>query len=177
MQALNPMLVMLLIPFNNLVLYPAVTAGCELTALRRMGAGIAFAGTAWIVVGVMQLVLDHGTAFTIVWQVLPYALLTFGEVLVSTTGLEFAYSQAPLSMKSVIMSFWNLSVTIGNLWVLLANAGVQNATVTRFIATTGFGVTAFQMFFFAGFAFLAALAFGLVARTYPVLDHYRKQVG
>jgi POT family proton-dependent oligopeptide transporter len=30
------------------------------------------------------------------------------------------------------------------------------------------------MFFFAGFAFTAALAFGIVARTYPVGDHYRK---
>jgi POT family proton-dependent oligopeptide transporter len=30
------------------------------------------------------------------------------------------------------------------------------------------------MFFFAGFAFAAALAFGLVARSYPLADHYRK---
>jgi proton-dependent oligopeptide transporter, POT family len=177
MQALNPMLVMLLIPFNNLVLYPALMRfGYEVTALRRMTAGIVFAGLSWIVVGAMQLVLDHGDAFSITWQMLPYALLTFGEVLVATTGLEFAYSQAPLSMKGAIMSFWNLSVTIGNLWVLVANAGVQNASVTRFIASTGFGVTAFQMFFFAGFAFAAALAFGIVARTYPVVDHYRKHV-
>jgi proton-dependent oligopeptide transporter, POT family len=177
MQALNPALVMLLIPFNNLVLYPAVRRfGYELTALRRMTAGIAFAGLSWIVVGAMQLVLDHGNAFSITWQMLPYALLTFGEVLVATTGLEFAYSQAPLSMKGAIMSFWNLSVTIGNLWVLVANASVQSAPVTRFIGSTGFGVTAFQMFFFAAFAFAAALAFGVVARTYPVVDHYRKQV-
>ena len=69
-----------------------------------------------------------------------------------------------------------MSVTIGNLWVLVANAGAQNASLTRFIASTGFGVTAFQMFFFAGFAFAAALAFGIVARTYPVVDHYRKHV-
>ena len=96
------------------------------------------------------------------------------KYLVAATGLEFAYSQAPLSMKGAIMAFWNLSVTIGNLWVLVANAGVQNAVVTKFIASTGFGVTAFQMFFFAVFAFAAALAFGLVARTYPVVDHYRK---
>jgi proton-dependent oligopeptide transporter, POT family len=46
-----------------------------------MTLGIAFAGLAWIVVGVMQLVLDHGDVLTIMWQVLPYALLTFGEVL------------------------------------------------------------------------------------------------
>jgi len=176
MQALNPALVMLLIPFNNLVLYPFLRRlGYEVTALRRMTAGIAFAGLAWIFVGAMQLVLDHGNAFSITWQVLPYAFLTLGEVLVSATGLEFAYSQAPLSMKGAIMSFWNLSVTIGNLWVLVANAGVQNPTVTNLIASTGFGVTAFQMFFFAGFAFVAALAFGLVARAYPVADHYRQR--
>ena len=130
--------------------------------------------SSWIVVGAMQLVLDHGDVFTITWQVLPYVLLTFGEVLVATTGLEFAYSQAPLSMKGAIMAFWNLSVTIGNLWVLVANASVQNSAVTKFIASTGFGVTAFQMFFFAVFAFAAALAFGLVARTYPFVDHYRR---
>jgi POT family proton-dependent oligopeptide transporter len=42
MQALNPALVMLLIPFNNLVLYPAISRfGYELTPLRRMTAGIA----------------------------------------------------------------------------------------------------------------------------------------
>jgi proton-dependent oligopeptide transporter, POT family len=175
MQALNPALVMLLIPFNNLVLYPALRRfGYEPTALRRMTAGIAFAGVSWIVVGAMQLVLDRGNAFAITWQMLPYVLLTFGEVLVAATGLEFAYSQAPLSMKGAIMAFWNLSVTIGNLWVLVANAGVQNSVAMKFIASTGVGVTAFQMFFFAVFAFAAALAFGLVARSYPVVEHYRK---
>jgi len=30
------------------------------------------------------------------------------------------------------------------------------------------------MFFFAVFAFAAALALGLVARTYPFVDHYRR---
>jgi POT family proton-dependent oligopeptide transporter len=175
MQALNPLLVMVLIPFNNLVLYPALRRfGYEMTALRRMTAGIAFSGLSWIVVGIMQVVLDGGTLFSITWQVLPYALLTFGEVLVSATGLEFAYSQAPQAMKGVLMAFWNLSVTVGNLWVLVVNAGVKNDTVINFIKSSGFGVTAFQMFFFAVFAFIAALVFGLVARTYPLKDYYRQ---
>lgn len=175
MQALNPLLVMLLIPFNNLVLYPFLAKlGCEMTALRRMTAGIAFSGLSWVVVGAMQVALDGGNALSITWQVLPYALLTLGEVLVSATGLEFAYSQAPQAMKGALMSFWNLTVTVGNLWVLVVNKSVKNAAVTDFIASTGFGVTAFQMFFFAAFAFAAALAFGLVARSYPVADHYRR---
>jgi POT family proton-dependent oligopeptide transporter len=175
MQAINPLLVMLLIPLNNLLLYPALRRfGIEPTALRRMTLGIAFAGLSWIAVGTMQVVLDGGNVFSIVWQVLPYALLTLGEVLVSTTGLEFAYSQAPLAMKGTIMSFWSLSVTIGNLWVLIVNAAVRNDTVTSLISSTGFGLTAFQMFFFAGFAFAAALAFGLFAMRYRMIDHYRK---
>ncbi|MFZ6675699.1 oligopeptide:H+ symporter [Undibacterium sp. Xuan67W] len=175
MQALNPLLVMLLIPFNNLILYPLLKRiGVELTALRRMGLGIAFSGIAWIVVGMMQIAIDGGNALSITWQILPYALLTFGEVLVSATGLEFAYSQAPLAMKGVIMSFWNLSVTIGNLWVLLANSSVKSESVTTQIQSTGMSVTAFQMFFFAGFALLAALAFAIYARNYRVVNNYRK---
>ncbi len=174
MQALNPALVMLIIPFNNLVLYPALRRiGVEMTTLRRMTAGIALAGCAWVVIAIMQVLLDRGQVLSITWQVLPYALLTLGEVWVSATGLEFAYSQAPPAMKGALMSFFNLSVTIGNLWVLIANAGVRNSAVTDFIASTGFGVTAFQMFFFAAFAFGAALVFGLVARRYRVADHYR----
>jgi len=118
-------------------------------------------------------VLDGGTPFSITWQVLPYALLTLGEVLVSATGLEFAYSQAPPSMKGTIMSFWLLSVTFGNLWVLMTNAGVRHPAVTAQIANTGISETAFLMFFFAAFAFLAALVFVWYARRYPMQDHYR----
>jgi len=174
MQALNPALVMILIPFNNLVLYPMVEKmGIKVTALRRMGLGIALAGVAWIVVGIMQLWLDSGDRVSIVWQILPYAILTLGEVLVSATGLEFAYSQAPLSMKGTITSFWNLSVTIGNLWVLLSNVSVKSPSALEAIKSTGYSETACLMFFFAGFALLAATLFGLVARRYPMQDNYR----
>jgi POT family proton-dependent oligopeptide transporter len=175
MQALNPLLVMLLIPFNNLVLYPALRrAGLEVTALRRMGVGIALAGAAWVAAGGLQLWIDGGQRVSIGWQVVPYLLLTFGEVLVSATGLEFAYSQAPAAMKGTIMSFWSLSVTFGNLWVLVTNAAVRDPAVLSRIAATGLGENAFLMFFFAAFAFLAALAFALYARRYPVQDHYRR---
>ena len=175
MQALNPMLVMLLIPFNNLVLYPMLNRfGWEATALRRMTAGIGFSSLAWIVIGLLQLALDSGSAVSIMWQILPYALLTFGEVLVSATGLEFAYSQAPVSMKGAIMSFWNLSTTVGNLWVLIVNRSVMNEGVIGKIAESGISVTAFQMFFFAAFAAVAMLAFGLYAKRYKMVDNYRK---
>jgi len=147
--------------------------GLRVTPLRRMGAGIALSGFAWIAAGMLQLWLDEGSAVSITWQILPYALLTLGEVLVSATGLEFAYSQAPLSMKGTIMSFWSLSVTVGNLWVLLSNVSIKSPTALGAIHATGYSETACLMFFFAGFALVAALLFALVARRYPMLNNYR----
>ncbi|MEG2940289.1 MAG: MFS transporter [Thermomonas sp.] len=174
MQALNPIMVMAIIPFNNLVLYPALRRwGFEPTALRRMGTGIAVAGVAWIIAALLQLRIDGGEAVSLSTQVWPYLILTFAEVLVSATALEFAYSQATQSMKGVIMAFWYLTSTFGSLWVLLTNVAVRNEAVTAHIATTGYSENAFLMFFFAIFAFVAALAFAAYARTYPMQDNYR----
>lgn len=139
-----------------------------------MALGMTLAAASWVVVGGMQLLIDRGDAISIAWQVLPYLLLTAGEVLLSTTGLEFAYSQAPASMKGVIMSFWSLAVTVGNLWVLIVNVGVKNDAVLGAINRTGLSSIAFQMFFFAVFAFAAALAFHLVAKRYRMVDNYRR---
>jgi POT family proton-dependent oligopeptide transporter len=174
MQALNPLLVMILIPFNNLVLYPLLRKmGIEPTPLRRMTTGIAFSGLSWIVIGAIQVAMDGGTPMSMAWQILPYALLTFAEVLVSATGLEFAYSQAPRTMKGVIMAFWFLAITVGSLWVLIVNKTVRNEGVIARIAESGFSVMAFQMYFFAGFALVAAAVFGWYATRYKMVDNYR----
>jgi POT family proton-dependent oligopeptide transporter len=174
MQALNPALVMLIIPFNNLVLWPALRKrGKEPSQLTKMMFGMALAGVAYLIVGGMQIVIDGGTRFSIVYQVLPYMFLTMGEVLVSATGLEFAYSQAPLAMKGAIMSFWNLAVTVGNLWVILSKHTVKGQAMTDMIKDTGISPTAFLMFFFALFAFAAALAFRAYSKRYIVVDNYR----
>ena len=195
MQALNPALVILLIPLNTVVVFPWLRRlGYDFTPLRKMAAGIALAGASWVVAALLQVVLDNstflasvwrpatpgptatwrlGTDMPIVWQLLPYILLTSGEVLVSATGLEFAYSQAPKSMKGVIMSFWSLAVTVGNLWVLLVDKTLRNDAVMGHVASTGMSITAFLMFFFALFAFAAAAMFVAVARRYKMVDNYR----
>lgn len=37
----------------------------------------------------------------------------------SVTGLEFSFTQAPSSMKSVLQAFWLLTVTFGNIFVVI----------------------------------------------------------
>ncbi|XP_006869411.1 PREDICTED: solute carrier family 15 member 2 isoform X1 [Chrysochloris asiatica] len=56
---------------------------------------------------------------SIAWQLPQYALVTAAEVMFSVTGLEFSYSQAPSSMKSVLQAAWLLTVAIGNIIVLI----------------------------------------------------------
>jgi len=174
MQAMNPLMVMILIPLNNILIFPILRAvGVEPTPLRRMGAGIALSGVAWLIIGWIQLSLDGGTPMSLLWQLAPYIVLTMGEVLVSATGLEFAYSQAPASMKGSITSFWQLAVTVGNLWVLVVNSSVKNDAVLGHISGTGLSTAAFQMFFFAGFAIATAALFAWYATRYKMVDNYR----
>jgi proton-dependent oligopeptide transporter, POT family len=161
MQFVNPALVMMLIPLTAGVIYPAFKRwGYELTPLRRMTIGMAIGALSYVVAGLIQVPISNGEKLSILWQLLPYLLLTTAEVLVSTTGLEFAYSQAPREMKGTLMAFWNLTVTAGNLAVALASA-----------------INIFQggpplFFFYAGLAFVAAIALGFIARNYKTVDQY-----
>jgi len=48
-----------------------------------------------------------------------YIIITMGEVMFSVTGLQFAFTQAPESMKSLLQAGWLLSVAFGNLIVVI----------------------------------------------------------
>uniref|UniRef100_A0A671DZ20 Solute carrier family 15 member 2 n=2 Tax=Rhinolophus ferrumequinum TaxID=59479 RepID=A0A671DZ20_RHIFE len=58
------------------------------------------------------------TKISIAWQLPQYVLVTAAEVMFSVTGLEFSYSQAPSSMKSVLQAAWLLTIGVGNFIVL-----------------------------------------------------------
>ncbi|GMT28701.1 hypothetical protein PFISCL1PPCAC_19998, partial [Pristionchus fissidentatus] len=52
---------------------------------------------------------------SIAWMFPQYVVITMGEVLLSVTGLEFAYSQADPHMKSIMQALWLMTVFLGNL--------------------------------------------------------------
>ena len=156
-SALNPLMVMALIPLNMFFLYPFITRrGWEMTPLRKMTIGMATASVAFVVVALIQARIEAAEAansVSVLWQFFPYLIMTQAEVMVSITGLEFAYTQAPTRMKSTIMGFWLLSVSLGN---------KLTAVVTRLPdmdLLTSFWV-------FAGLMAAAALLFGLRSAFY-----------
>ena len=122
MQSAGSILVMILVPIFTLGVYPMLEKiGILPTALRRMSVGMVAGAVSFIVCGFLQYRVDHGAQLSVLWQLAPYTVLEIGEVLVSATALEFAFSQAPASMKSIIMSFWLMTVTGGNLLIALVH--------------------------------------------------------
>ena len=149
--ALNPAMVMVLIPIFGFGVYPLVgKLGVKVTPLRRMSAGMVLAGFSFVVAALIQSAVDHGTRVNIGWQFIQYLILTSAEVMISITGLEFAYTQAPRAMKSTIMSFWMLTVFAGNAFTALI------AKLNRFEGATQFLFFAVAMFLVSGVFILSA---------------------
>lgn len=154
LQALNPALVLLLVPLLNWLVYPALERrGVVLAPLRKMTWGMFVTVLSFAAAAVLQTAIDAGHAPHALWQVPQYVLLTLGEVLVSVTGLEFSYTQAPRSMRSTIMSIWYLTVFLGNL---------LTAAVTKLVRVEG----AAYFWMFAALMLAAALVFRAVAARY-----------
>ena len=159
-SALNPLMVMALIPFNTFFLYPFITKrGWEMTPLRRMTIGMITASLAFVVVAMIQVKINSGVELEqfntvhVLWQFFPYLIMTQAEVMVSITGLEFAYTQAPTRMKSTIMGFWLLSVSLGNKLTAVVTKLPDMDLLTSFWA-------------FAGLMAVAAVLFGLRSAFY-----------
>lgn len=67
----------------------------------------------------IEVEVDPPNAVSIFLQVPMYTVITAGEVMFSVTGLEFAYSQAPPSMKALCQAAWLWTVAFGNLVVII----------------------------------------------------------
>jgi dipeptide/tripeptide permease len=158
MQSANPLLVMVLVPLLTLAVYPRL--GRLATPLRRMGAGMFFGAASYVIVAWLQQRLTAGAHLSVLWQFVPYTVLTTGEVLLSTTGLEFAFAEAAPEMRSTIMSFWLLTVAFGNLVVTgitkLMSGGAAHAG----------SVSASRFLLYAGMTAVVAVLFSMVAARY-----------
>jgi len=160
--AINPILVMLLIPFFSFGLYPWVEKmGIRVTPLRKMAFGMFLLAASFFGVGFIQTGLEAGKTINVVWQLIPWLVLTAAEVMVSVTGLEFAYTQAPKEMKSTIMGFWLLTTALGNL-LTAAISGLNE-----------FQSWAMEFYFYAVLMLGVAFVFSFMASRYREHNYVR----
>jgi dipeptide/tripeptide permease len=96
----------------------------------------------------------YPNGLSIFWQLIQIFVMTMGEIMFSISGLAFAYSQAPPSMKSVLQSIWQLTVAFGNLIVVIvAEAKFVNNQVYEYLIFAGMLGVATVAFGFLGFRY------------------------
>lgn len=125
-QAINPLFILIFIPIFSYVIYPAMEKVFRVTPLRKIGIGLFVAVPSFLIPAWVEMRIQHGEHPSIGWQILAYVLITAAEVLISITGLEFSYTQAPKRMKSLIMGIFLCSTTVGDLFVSFVNIFIQN---------------------------------------------------
>ncbi|WP_181368940.1 POT-type proton-dependent oligopeptide transporter [Flavobacterium pallidum] len=126
-QAANPVFILILTPLFSSVLYPFLQRiGFDFSVHRKIITGFLLLILSFVIIYYLQSEIDQHRAPSVGWQLLSYFLLTVAEILVYLTGLEYAYAQAPASMKSTMMSFWLLTISLGNYFVSLINRNIAD---------------------------------------------------
>jgi POT family proton-dependent oligopeptide transporter len=161
-QTLDALLVLTLIPLFATVVYPAFERrGVRVTALRKMAVGMFVTTLSFVAAAAVQSALEGGGAPHVAWQIPQYFFLVVGEVLVSVTALEFAYSQAPARMKSLVMGLWYVTIASGSFLTAVVSWANRFQGVAYYL-------------FFAGLMLAAAVVFALVAWWYPAVPAARR---
>ena len=115
---LNPLIVLFMIPLFNRWVYPLAEQkmGGRLTSLGKMRCGMFVAAVSFLVTALVQSIVESSppSSVTVFMQIPQYLVMTVAEILVSVAGLEFAYENAPTTMKSTIMSMFLLATAVGD---------------------------------------------------------------
>ena len=161
----NPLFILFLIPVFSRFIYPSLSKICDLTALKKMSIGFWVMGFSFGIVAVLQHFIDAGYYLSVGWQVLGCFFLTASEVMISITCLEFAYTQAPKTMKSLVMAFFLLTVSLGNFltsqvkFLLLNDDGSSKMSAVQ------------EFWFWTVLIILTAILFRFVIRSYKSVEY------
>ncbi len=168
-QAVNPILILIFIPLFNYIIFPFIGRFINLTPLRKIGFGLFLTAPSFFIIGYAQSLIDTGQSVGIFWQLIAYTIITAAEVLVSITCLEFSYSQAPRTMKSFIMSYFFLSITLGNLVTAGVNMFIQNPDGSLKIEGAEY------FYFFGGLMLITAVLFSIISRYYKPVSYFQEE--
>lgn len=159
-QTVNPLFILIALPLFSYWVYPALNKVFRLTPLRKIGIGLFVTAAAFGIVAWIQTRIDAGQVPHIIWQIVAFAFLTVAEVMVSVTHLEFAYTQAPKKLKSLVMCTYLGAVSLGNVFTALVNFLIQNPDGSKKISWTNY------FLFFVVVMLVTSLLFVFFARFY-----------
>lgn len=113
--ALNPFLILILVPTLNLTWKAIDPTGEKFPAPRKILIGFLLMVTTYVILAIGGLGSSDEHKVSILWMVAAFFIMTVSEVLVSVIGLELAFRAAPQSMKGFVTACWLFTVFLGNL--------------------------------------------------------------
>ncbi|CAF1586119.1 unnamed protein product [Rotaria sp. Silwood1] len=133
LQNIDPLVIVIFIPIFDTLIYPGLRR-CKITfgAIPRIAAGFfcVSIGMAWSAI-IQHLIYITGpncnyvpkpckecqqyNNITVAWQIPAYFFIAISEIFASVTGLEYAFTQAPHSMKSIVMSLFLFTSAFGSI--------------------------------------------------------------
>lgn len=168
-QVANSVFILVMVPLFTYVLYPAINRAWPLTLLRKMEIGMFVTAATFLVPIWIETQIQQGGRPSIGWQFVAYIFLTAAEIMVSITALEFAYTQAPNKMKSLIQAMSLLSMSLGNFIVAVVNKAIENPDGTSKLPGASY------YWFFAIVMFATSVLFIPVALRYKPKDHIQDE--
>lgn len=131
LQAINSICIIIFIPICERFIYPFIRKFTPFKAITKITFGFMFACAAMIYASCLQNKIyntgpcyDHPKACAgyenvpnhvhIAIQTPAYFFIAMSEILASITGLEYAYTKAPVNMKSFIMSLFLVTNAVGS---------------------------------------------------------------
>ncbi len=170
-QFVNSFFLLPMIPFFTYVLYPVISKVFPLTPLRKIGLGMFVTAACFVVPAWIEIQISNGGKPSIGWQFFAYLLLTAGEILASIAVLEFSYTQAPKKVKTLVMSLYLLSISLGNWFSAAVNYFIQNEDGTSKLPGASY-------YWFFAIAMLVTLVLYIpVARFFPVKEYIQDEAG
>lgn len=174
----NSLTVLTIIPLCDKLIYPFIRKFTPFRAITRISWGFFFTGVSMVYAAILQHFInsdpncssnphncsdfDLSNRKHVGYQLPAYIILAFGEMLFQMAGIEYAYTKAPASMKSFIVSLFLITNAFGSLiGILLGPVSIPSKMVWTF---GSLGVS----------CFLAGASFWLLFRHY---NRFEEQLG
>jgi dipeptide/tripeptide permease len=156
--AINSLLVIILIPFMEKFIYTVLAKVVMKTMLQRL----IFEGVLILIAFTLSLaveIINQHSYISILWQIFQFVLIAIAEIFVYLSHLNFAYKEAPSSMKPVMMSLLYLSMAGGDLIVVIIS-GISL-----------FSSQVYELAFFVCLTILDIIVLIFLTRSYKHVDH------
>lgn len=151
--------IIILIPIFERGLYPILTKFGIKTPLQKMTCGLLLSAVAFIFAAIVEWKMKDNQNIHMLWLIPQYLVIAASEIFLWVANLNFVYTQAPDSMKSVMTAFMYLTIAGGSLIVITVSG-------TNFISSQFY-----EFLFYAGLMLVNTVLFSRMSKQYKSINN------